>query len=157
MTTELKKIVYVRWRDASQHIIDTPLNEIKLQELEEVCFLHLEDDEKVILSMESDTVDTDLRLWLAIPKVNIVEKYEVTLKDLLKWLRGRAKRGTNQHKHLARGVVTVAERPVDGPDEPVVALQRGSGDEGRGKGRTRADHRSGAGVSAPTSGENLGN
>lgn len=116
------KVIYVKWRDASQHMTDTPVNDIQLLELEEVAFLHKEDEEKLVLSMESDQVDEDLRLWLAIPKVNIVERYDISLKDFVKWLKGREKRGSNQFKYKSGRVGEAAVGKVDGKDEPAVVV-----------------------------------
>jgi hypothetical protein len=67
-------LTYIRWRDASHGIGEFAPSDMGLCELEEVGWLVQEDDESVTLSMEYQAESETRRLWLTIPKGNIVER-----------------------------------------------------------------------------------
>jgi hypothetical protein len=76
-------MVYVRWRDAGHQHEEYRIEDIELIELEEVGWLVGEDDECIKLTMEIGRDDNDpefARLWLAVPKVNIVEQTPLQIK-----------------------------------------------------------------------------
>lgn len=66
-----KTICYVKWLDACMGIDDTPLQDIQRVELEEVGWLLHEDKDTIVVGMEHE-IDSP-RLWLCIPKVNVLE------------------------------------------------------------------------------------
>jgi hypothetical protein len=67
------KLAYVRWRDAAFDNEDTPISDMDLAELHEVGFLIAETADAVKLAIEHPGEATSTRLWLVIPKVNIIE------------------------------------------------------------------------------------
>ncbi len=74
-------IVYIKWRDAmhstSQHAV-TSLG--GLAELHEIGFLIKESDESITIGTEAeDGATVEARMWLTVPKVNIVEMKRTTL------------------------------------------------------------------------------
>ena len=77
------KLTYLRWRDAAFSVEERHLSDTGLIELEEFGFLAGETEEKVTLAMEKPGDESTVRLWLSVPKVNIVERREFELDDLL--------------------------------------------------------------------------
>ena len=77
------KLTYLRWRDAAFSVEERHLSDTGLIELEEFGFLAGETEEKVTLAMEKPGDESTVRLWLSVPKVNIVERREFELEDLL--------------------------------------------------------------------------
>ncbi len=68
------KPVYIRWRDAYHGQEDTPHQDLgALAELHELGFLVKETPETYTISMEHQDGETSSRLWLTIPKVNVIE------------------------------------------------------------------------------------
>jgi hypothetical protein len=72
-------INFVRWKDASHSLHDAPHDYAPLKDLQEIGWLIEETDEVVKLSMEFDPDDENTRIWLVIPKVNIVERRQFKL------------------------------------------------------------------------------
>lgn len=68
----MSNFAYVKWRDATMSQGDEDLfNVDALMELEEIGWLIKETDDSVSLSIEKPQFDK-ARLWLTIPKVNIM-------------------------------------------------------------------------------------
>ncbi len=67
-------VTYIKWRDATHGITEAAPADMGLAELEEIGWLVHEDDESVSLSMEYQAEADARRLWLTVPKVNIVER-----------------------------------------------------------------------------------
>lgn len=83
-------VTYVRWHDAVQSVQEFPIGEISdLIELQEIGFLKVETDESLSLSMEWAEDDSTARLWLTIPKTNIIERKDLPLESVLKVRRVR--------------------------------------------------------------------
>lgn len=74
-----RTIAFVRWRDAFHGNAEVDESSLQLVELHEVGFLHHESEESVTLVMENQPDDGTGRLWLTIPKVNIVEMVTTTV------------------------------------------------------------------------------
>ena len=73
---EFPTIAYVVWRDAHFSTDEVPLSEISdLVELHEIGWLVSETDETLTLTMEYQPGVLSTRLYLTIPKVNIVSVY----------------------------------------------------------------------------------
>lgn len=82
-------LTYIKWRDASHSIDEWPIDRIELIELEEIGYLLRETEEAVTLSIEAPDGSDSTRLWLCIPKVNIVERRDWELEDLMKMRKRR--------------------------------------------------------------------
>jgi hypothetical protein len=67
-------VTYIRWKDASHGMDEYDVSQMVLSELEEVGWLVTEDDDCVTLSMEHEENSKSRRLWLTIPKVNVIER-----------------------------------------------------------------------------------
>jgi hypothetical protein len=67
-------LTYIRWRDASHGMGECAPADMGLSELEEIGWLVQETEESVSLSMEYEEAADTRRLWLTIPKANIVER-----------------------------------------------------------------------------------
>ena len=72
-------VTYLKWRDASHGIGECYPGDMGLVELEEVGWLVQEDDDSVTLAMEHQTGAETRRLWLSVPKVNIVDRRDAEL------------------------------------------------------------------------------
>lgn len=70
-------VTYIHWRDASQALEEFPLTDMEPIDLYEVGFLLKETEESVTISCEQ--AEDFGRLWLCIPKVNIVERRDMPL------------------------------------------------------------------------------
>lgn len=87
-------VVYVHWRDAAHGLEEIPVAQAgELADLHEVGFLVAENDESITLSPEHQDGATSARLWLTIPRVNIIEMRKVSMVDLLRWMRRRIVQG----------------------------------------------------------------
>ena len=83
-------ITYVYWRDATMNYgVDEERKDVRLTDLWELGFLFHEDNESITLSLEGDKSMDKTRMRLTIPKSNIKERYDVSLKDFLRWLKRR--------------------------------------------------------------------
>ena len=81
-------VTYVHWRDATMNYgVDEKREDVKLVDLWELGFLFHEDDESITLTLERDKCMDKTRIRLTIPKVNIQERYDVALKDFLRWAK----------------------------------------------------------------------
>lgn len=83
------KLAYVRWRDATHGIEEIAAADADLVELHEIGFVAAETDEAITLTMEYCPGATTFRLWLTIPRVNILEVRYLDLNTVRK--RQRAK------------------------------------------------------------------
>lgn len=73
-------ICYVRWRDACHDMGECAIKDLgDLAELHEVGWLLSENEETVTLGIEHMEGATAARMWLTIPRVNIVELRKTTL------------------------------------------------------------------------------
>jgi hypothetical protein len=72
-------ITYLKWRDASYNGDERDESEMTLVDLQEVGWLVREDNESITLSMEHQDGATARRLWLSVPKVNVIERRDVDL------------------------------------------------------------------------------
>jgi len=84
-------ITFLRWRDATAEEADHGGPVVPaLSELEEVGFLLGETEEAVTIGMEHDVAERRAGRWrLHVPKVNILERHDVPLEQLIR--RGRRK------------------------------------------------------------------
>ena len=85
------KIVYLHWRDACHDMNECRPAETGLIDLHEVGFLLHETDEFVTLSCEHPGDSDTARLWLSVPKTNIVERRDTTVEKAFPTRRGRRK------------------------------------------------------------------
>lgn len=84
-------ICYVCWRDACHDIAECPIENLGgLAELHEVGWLLTENEETVTLGIEHMDGATSARMWLTIPRVNIVEMRKTTLEKAFPKRRGKA-------------------------------------------------------------------
>jgi len=67
------KVAYVRWRDASHSQDEWETSKIGLEDLQNTGFLVKEDKDSITLTIEPTEDMESCRLWMCIPKVNIVE------------------------------------------------------------------------------------
>lgn len=67
------KLAYIRWRDATHGIEEIAAEDADLVELHEIGFVAADTDEAITLTMEHCPGAKTFRLWLTIPKVNILE------------------------------------------------------------------------------------
>ena len=76
-------VTYIRWRDASHSMNEFEISKIEPISLQEVGFLIRETEEAVTLAIEAPfdgDIETDTtRLWLCVPKVNILERRDADL------------------------------------------------------------------------------
>ncbi len=73
-------ICYIKWRDACKSESEHEISTIgPLAELQEIGFLIKETDESVTIGIEHPGKESFTRLWLTIPRVNIVEVRKTTL------------------------------------------------------------------------------
>lgn len=74
-TLRKQRLVYIHWKDAAHSKDDFEEDRIKLADLHEVGWLVKETEEAVTVAVEWDPEadPPSRRLWLAIPKVNIIE------------------------------------------------------------------------------------
>jgi hypothetical protein len=77
MSTNNMICCYLRWRDASHGLHECSVADMGLSELQEIGWLVQEDEEKVTLSMEHEDESSERRLWLSVPKGNIVERRDI--------------------------------------------------------------------------------
>jgi hypothetical protein len=84
------KIAYVKWADASysNKSDERPLEELTgTTELEEVGFLLREDKDTITLALENQDGATTSRIWMIIPRCNIVSLYTRQLADAFPQLK----------------------------------------------------------------------
>ncbi len=86
------KMTFLLWRDASHHVEPRVKEDTGLVDLFEIGFVWDETEEKVTLSCEEQSDSPEVRLWISVPKVNILERHEFTLGELKTWLRRRKRR-----------------------------------------------------------------
>ena len=73
-------VTYIQWKDASHSLSEWEIEKIEPSLLSEVGFLLRETDDAVTLGIEApDGSDTSTRLWLCIPKVNIMDRRDMEL------------------------------------------------------------------------------
>lgn len=73
-------IVYIRWRDACHSMSQSPIKDLgELAELMEIGFLLRETEESITIGTESQDGATEARMWLTVPRVNIIEMRKTTL------------------------------------------------------------------------------
>jgi hypothetical protein len=73
-------LVYIRWRDACHDMGECAIKDLgELAELHEVGWLLAENTESVTIGVEQMDGATSARMWLTIPRVNIVEERRTTL------------------------------------------------------------------------------
>ena len=73
-------IVYIRWRDACHSMSQYAIKDLgELSELHEIGFLLKETSESVTIGTESQDGATEARMWLTIPRQNIIEMKITTL------------------------------------------------------------------------------
>ena len=75
------KIVYIRWKDAMHSMNQHPVSELgELAILHEIGFLLKETPDTIVIGTESEqTQSLEARMWLTIPRANIVEIRSTTL------------------------------------------------------------------------------
>jgi hypothetical protein len=73
-------IIYVKWKDAVHSMDEHAIVELgALAELEEIGFLIKETPESIVIGTENQDGALHVRMWLTIPRVNIVEQKRTTL------------------------------------------------------------------------------
>lgn len=73
-------ICYVRWRDACHDMGECAIKDLgELAELHEIGFLLAENEETVTIGIEHQDGATSARMWLTIPRVNILEMRRSTV------------------------------------------------------------------------------
>lgn len=72
-------ITYLKWRDATHGMGECAPASMGLSDLQEVGWLVQEDDEKITLAMEYQPDGDTRRLWLTVPKVNILDRRDAEL------------------------------------------------------------------------------
>lgn len=73
-------IIYIRWKDAIHSMSEHPIAELgALAELHEIGFLIKETPDSIVIGTECQDAATNVRMWLTVPKVNIVEIKRTTL------------------------------------------------------------------------------
>lgn len=94
-------ITYVRWRDASHSMSEWEIDKIEPSELQDVGFLVRETDDAVTLAIEApEDGESSTRLWLCIPKVNILERHDMDLDAFV--ARARRRRPARKAKGEAQ-------------------------------------------------------
>lgn len=97
-------LVYVRWRDAVHSMDEHEISGLgDLVELHEVGFLLKETPETVTLSIEIQKDATSTRMWLTVPKVNIVEIRHATLDKAFPDPKAGKRKPGRPRKSLAQG------------------------------------------------------
>lgn len=73
-------LIYLKWRDAIHSMNEHPIVELgALAELHEIGFLIKESAESITIGTESQDAATSVRMWITVPKVNIIEIKRTTL------------------------------------------------------------------------------
>jgi hypothetical protein len=73
-------IIYLKWRDAIHSMNEHAITELGgLAELHEIGFLIKETPDSIVIGTECQDAATNVRMWLTVPKVNIVEIKRTTL------------------------------------------------------------------------------
>jgi len=83
-------VTYIKWRDATHGIAEAAPADMGLAELEEIGWLVREDDESVSISMEYQVEANTTRLWLTVPKANILERKDRDLDKVFPRRKRRA-------------------------------------------------------------------
>ena len=89
-------VTYIVWNDASHQITEVGPEDVGLIELHEVGFLFHEDAKQVTISIEKQVDAKTTRMWMSIPKVNIIHRIDLPLKRAFPPKRSRVKSSQNR-------------------------------------------------------------
>lgn len=118
------KIAYIVWRDANHGIVEIHKNDFALCELHEIGFVAHETEEHITLTIEHDpnsSTPDEFRLWLTIPKVNIVRASYLEPKKIINEKRRSRSKGKDRLEgRKPRALRAMPPPEVRNDSEPVL-------------------------------------